>query len=102
MKKFSVTDSAQTDLNGIWNYVARDNPEAADRLLAEIYDACLSLGEMPGIGRRREELARGLRSFAVGNYVILYRPLEEGVEIFRVLHGARNIKTLFSHGDENS
>jgi toxin ParE1/3/4 len=50
---------------------------------------------MPGIGRQREDLAPRLRGFPFGNYVIFYRPMENGVEIVRVLHGARDLPPLF-------
>jgi len=40
-------------------------------------------------------LAARLRSFPVGSYVIFYRPMENGVEIVRVLHGARDLPPLF-------
>ena len=53
------------------------------------------LAEMPESGRQREKLAPELRSFAVGNYVIFYRPIENGVEIVRVLHGARDLPPVF-------
>ena len=47
------------------------------------------------MGRTRNDLATGLRSFPVGNYVILYRPLENGVEVVRVVHGSRDIEDMF-------
>ncbi len=47
------------------------------------------------MGRRREELAPALRSFPAGNYVIFYRPVREAIQIIRVLHGARDIETMF-------
>ena len=50
---------------------------------------------MPEIGRPREDLAARLRSFPVGSYIIFYRPMEYGVEIARVLHGARDLPPLF-------
>lgn len=43
------------------------------------------------MGRLRGELATGLRSFPVGRYVIFYRALSNGIEIVRVLHGARDL-----------
>ncbi|MBM3942105.1 MAG: type II toxin-antitoxin system RelE/ParE family toxin [SAR202 cluster bacterium] len=49
----------------------------------------------PRIGRRRSELAPELRSFAVQDYVILYRPMADGVEVVRILHGSRDIESLF-------
>ncbi len=47
------------------------------------------------MGRARPELPSGLRSFPVGNYLILYRPTDYGVEIVRVVHGSRDIEALF-------
>jgi len=49
---------------------------------------------MPEMGRRREELAMHLRSFPVGRYIIFYRSMQEGIEIVRVLHGARDLPPL--------
>ncbi|MGH7989069.1 MAG: type II toxin-antitoxin system RelE/ParE family toxin [Limisphaerales bacterium] len=50
---------------------------------------------MPLLGREREELLPRLRSFPVSRYVIFYRPMENGIEVVRVLHGARDFPPLF-------
>ena len=47
------------------------------------------------MGQRRPELGADPRSFAVGNYVILYRSISEGIEIARVVSGYRDLDTLF-------
>ncbi|MET4716406.1 plasmid stabilization system protein ParE [Bradyrhizobium japonicum] len=49
------------------------------------------LVENPLAGRERQELRDSLRSFPVGNYVIFYVPLPDGVEIVRVMHGRQDI-----------
>lgn len=46
---------------------------------------------MPDIGRSCPELPGKVRSFVLGRYVIFYRPSSDGVEIVRVLHGARDL-----------
>ena len=43
----------------------------------------------------REELVPGLRSLSVGGYLIFYLPIEDGIDVVRVLHGMREIDTLF-------
>jgi toxin ParE1/3/4 len=48
------------------------------------------------IGRSRDELAPGMRSFPVGRYVVFYLPLDDGIDVVRVLHGARDIETVFN------
>jgi toxin ParE1/3/4 len=45
------------------------------------------------MGRPRDELALGLRSFAFGRYVVFVQPLADGIDVVRVLHSARDIDT---------
>jgi toxin ParE1/3/4 len=86
---------AEADLDWTWLHIARDNPPAADRLIDRITNVCGMLAANPELGERRPELARGLRSFVVGNYVIYYRPMQDGIEVARVLHGARDVGSIF-------
>ena len=50
------------------------------------------------MGRAREELAADLRSFPFGRYVIFYAPVDEGIDVVRVVHSARDVDAAF--GDE--
>jgi toxin ParE1/3/4 len=95
MNRYRVSDEARSDLEDIWSYIARDNPEAADKFIFSIVSRFRRLASMPNMGRQREELAPRLRSFPVGRYVIFYRPSYNGVEIVRILHGARDLPPLF-------
>jgi toxin ParE1/3/4 len=83
----------------IWAYIAADNPHAADRLLNTSDSKISLLVENPKLGRARSDIAPDLRYLPVGNYLILYRGIPEGIEVVRVLHGARNLRAIF-HGDE--
>ena len=80
-----------SDLDEVWDYIARDNPAIADRLLDKIAAKCEMLARQPVIGEARPDLAMNLREFPVGNYVVFYRPLPDGIEVYRVLHAARNV-----------
>ena len=95
MKSHRVSDSARMDLDGIWDYIAQDDPETADRFVRLLLAKFVVLATMPQLERRREEFAPGLRSFPVGKCVIFYRSAENGVVIIRVLHGARDLPSLF-------
>ena len=86
---------AELDLIEIWLYIAADNPNAADELLDEVDRKCTMLADSPKIGRHRQELGSELRSFPVGNYLIVYRAVADGIEVARVLHGARDLEALF-------
>jgi len=87
-----------SDLDGIWYYVASKSGsvEIADRLIDSITDRFFLLASHPNIGRARDEdLIPGLRSFPVGQYIIIYRMGGDDVFILRVLRGSRNIEALF-------
>lgn len=86
---------AEYDLMEIWGHIAKDDPLAADRQLDRIDAACEMLAENPQGGPRREDLARGLRFYPVGNYLIFYTAGEDGITLVRVLHGARDYPQEF-------
>ena len=92
---FWISDRATSDLDEIWLYIAQDNPDAADKFIGELASRFPKLASMPQMGRLREELSPGLRSFPIGRHIIFYRPNKDGVEIVRVLHGARDFPPLF-------
>ena len=85
---------AEQDYRDIWRYIAADNPDAADRLLLRIDSKLELYADNPGIGTARDNLAPGLRSFPVGNYLVFYRIVPDGIELVRVLHGSRDLEKL--------
>jgi toxin ParE1/3/4 len=91
---------ASADLLDIWNFIASDSFEKADRFLQKIDSQLKILASNPGMGRKRDSLVPNLRSFPVGNYLIFYRPINQGIEVIRVLHGARDIQSLFEEEDD--
>jgi toxin ParE1/3/4 len=86
---FRLRPEAEADIGSIALFISRDNPAAARKWVDDIRLRCQRLGSTPGMGVARFDVRPGLRMFPVGNYLILYREIETGVEIVRVLHGAR-------------
>ena len=86
---------AENDLEEIWLYIAQENPDNADKLLDEIEETSQKLAQFINMGRTRDELHPGLRSFPIGNYLIFYLPISGGLEIVRVLHGMRDLDLFF-------
>jgi toxin ParE1/3/4 len=86
---------AESDLREIWGYIASDSSTAADRLLDAIFSKAELMATQPELGQLRPELAPGLRSFLVGNYVVFYRPWADGIVVARVIHGARDVEAEF-------
>ena len=95
MAQVRRTKTARRDLLQIWQYIAQDNSAAADQLLARIEERSRQLASHPRAGTPRDDLAPGLRSYAVGRYLVFYNTIADGIEIVRVLHGARDIERLW-------
>jgi len=95
MPTLIVSPLAEEDLEEIWSFVAERDVEAADRLIDEITGRFDHLLAYPEAGRARHELLVNLRSLPVKRYVIFYQPTDDGVEIFRVLHGSRDVQSEF-------
>ena len=95
--KFSyvLSDEARFDIDEIWDYIAQDSPDAADRYIDELHHVFSLLAANPLMGREREELETRLRQLPYENYNLFYRPTDGGVEIYRVLHGARDTVQIF-------
>jgi toxin ParE1/3/4 len=86
---------AVCDLEEILEYVGRDNPVAAVRLIDKLEKRCRSLGGRPAVGTRRDDLAPGLRALSEGRYVIYFlAQTEELLRIVRVLHSARDVRPI--------
>jgi toxin ParE1/3/4 len=89
--RFRKAPQADIDLDSIWDFIASDSVRAAEKQIGRIGEIFEMLVENPLAGRERRELRVGLRSFPVGNYVIFYVPLPDGVEIIRVMHGRQDV-----------
>jgi toxin ParE1/3/4 len=95
MRTITLSPAARHDLADIWEYISRDNEDAATRTIQAIHAQCAALAAAPRMGRNREkDLGEGIRSFPTGNYVLFYWMVADGVEILRVLHGARDTQSL--------
>src|SRR3990172_9070533 len=95
-----LAPEAEAELDGIWYYVAKESGsiEIADRLIDSLTDRFFLLASHPYVGRRRDDdLRPGLRSFPVGEYIIIYRIEDEDVLILHVVRGSRNITALLAH-----
>jgi len=92
-----LSPEVRIELDEIWEYTAirSSSLEIADRLVDMITQHFSLIARHPGIGRQRDDLRPGYRSFVVGQYVILYRARESRVEIMHVIHGRRDLEALF-------
>jgi toxin ParE1/3/4 len=82
---------AEIDITAIWDYIAADSVKAADALVDRIERTFDMLADTPLAGRPRTDLAKNLRCFPVGSYIIFYVPVTDGVEVTRVMNGRQDI-----------
>jgi plasmid stabilization system protein ParE len=95
MRRYVLTPSAKRDINDIWDYIAADSIEAADRVLDALESAMIKLAKNPGVGHWREELAdKRHRFWLVYSYLIVYRHEAKPLQIVRVLHAARDVQSI--------
>ncbi|HEY1129013.1 MAG TPA: type II toxin-antitoxin system RelE/ParE family toxin [Roseateles sp.] len=95
MARVTRRPRAEADIFEIWDYIAEDSLAEADRWLDRLDEKLNLWATQPAMGRQRDELAPGLRSFVFGRYVVFFQPLPDGIDIVRVLHGSRDIDETF-------
>jgi plasmid stabilization system protein ParE len=86
---------AALDLDEIWEYIADDNLDAADRVIADILASIDVLLAFPYQGHTRPDLtSRPLRFTVAHQYLIAYAPEEKPLWIVAVMHGRRSPRVL--------
>ena len=97
MGKVRWTEKASSNLQTIYDYIARDSRTYAVRLVKSLILATVKLETAPRCGRIVPELeGYGFREVIYQNYRIIYRTAgtRDDIEILAVIHGARDIKTV--------
>lgn len=95
MLMIKYTAKAEADIDEIFEFLLNESQEYAKKILSEIASKLTLLEKNVYLGKTRDDIFINLRSFPVKKYVILYTPIENGIEVFRLLHSSRNIEGLF-------
>jgi toxin ParE1/3/4 len=97
MNEVEFHAEAEVDLDTIWNFIAEDNADAADRVIQEIEAAIKALVPFPHQGHRRPDLTqRPLRFVNVRDYLIAYAPDKKPLWVVAVVHGKRSPRVMAS------
>jgi toxin ParE1/3/4 len=100
MSQFRLSPEAEAELDDIWLHIARESGsiDTASRFIESLTERFWLLAKYPYIGRARDDLRSGLRSFPAGDYIIIHRlEADDVVLILHVVHGSRDIITLLGH-----
>ena len=95
MARVVRTEAAKSDVLEIAARIAADKPLAAERWVENVDRRLALIAKNPFMGEAVDYLAPGMRRHCLGNYLIFYTPIEGGIQLRRVLHGARRIENLF-------
>ena len=102
MRDITRKPKAQRDLIEIADYIAKGSMNSSDRFLQATERAFKQLADMPGLGISRDynnpEFV-GIRRWPVpgfDRYLIFYRATIERLDVLRVLHGARDLDSIFA------
>ncbi len=92
---YQISSGAQDDLSEIWQQIARDSVDLANRIEGQFYSPFESLAHMPGQGHMRRDLTkRSVLFFPLYSFLVVYQPEMKPLRIMAVLRGKRNINRL--------
>jgi toxin ParE1/3/4 len=95
MARVIQSEQAQADLEEILDYRDSQSSQAADRFAVKFEQSCELHAKYPQTGASAEEYAPNLRHFTVWNYAVFDRPVDDGIELIRMIQGARDTPKLF-------
>jgi toxin ParE1/3/4 len=95
VSEYIISQPAIRDLESISSYFADVNVETGERFLLGFSKRCQQIASFPGSGRSYDDLQVGLRGLPLEGYVILYRMMDNGIEIVRVVNGRQDLQSLF-------
>ncbi|MFN7975533.1 MAG: type II toxin-antitoxin system RelE/ParE family toxin [Acidobacteriota bacterium] len=91
-ERVRILRRARRDLLEIQQYIARDAPEVADRVVDQLVDSIESLSALPlrgAIPRDARLRSLGFRFLLLGSHLVFSRVVRSEVRVYRVLHGKR-------------
>jgi toxin ParE1/3/4 len=94
MSRYILSPAAEADIDGIWEYTADTwSVEQADRYVMSIKQACASISTDGRQGRPIPNVRKGYRKLSVGSHFVIFRLVDEYVDIVRVLHQRMDISS---------
>ena len=94
MGRYFLSSVAESDMFAVWEYIAQDNPAAADRTIDRFTATFERIAQFPEAGTSYEHPKGEFRIVVVPPYLIFYKTTSDGDDIVRVLHGARKWEDL--------
>jgi toxin ParE1/3/4 len=95
-KRVIWTIAAWNDLETVADFISRDSPYYAAAWVREVRDAARSLNVMSMRGRVVPEIGdRQILELIIQSYRLVYKVERSRVAVLGIIHGARDLKTLW-------
>ena len=91
---------AAGDILDIWDHIAEDSVEQADRWVDKLDEKFRLIATQPLMGRARNELAANVRSFPFGRYIIFYEPIDNETVTWTVVSGGGSVNPVTSQTNQ--
>ena len=96
MRRIIIADPAEDDLKSIWDFIAADSVDRANQVIAEIHLVISTIAQVPGMGHTRSDIQDdSFRFRSVYSYMIAYQYNDDHVVVYKVIHGARDLREIF-------
>jgi toxin ParE1/3/4 len=97
MPRLIRTPAAEEDLLEIAFYIAveQNRPQTAERVIEDLIANCGEYAVSPSIGAAAKTLGKDYRLFHFKRWVVIYRPIDDGIEVMRIIDGARDYPRFF-------
>ena len=91
------TEQADSDMLGIADYITQQcgSQHIGESFIDRLNDCLETLATQPLLGPCRDDLLTGLRYHPFERYLVFYTPIDNGIEVIRVIHAARDLEAIF-------
>jgi toxin ParE1/3/4 len=94
--QYHLSNQALDDLNAIWDFGAeRWGRNKANSYATNIHNMCEFIASNMGLGKKRDEIFEGMKSYAVGSHVLFYIEQGEVIYVSRILHKSMDFERHF-------
>lgn len=96
MARVCWSDKGQESVLAIGRYIIEQTQSRQSGLdiITRIEDKCTRYAEFPEMATSREDIGPGLRCFPVDSFLVIYRPIKDGIVVVLVAHGHQDLQTI--------